>query len=93
MTVPTVGATPNKSNYQQGEAVSVTFTITDAPVDQATTRAIDWSGHDGEGNVVTGTLSIVSHSPKPDTFVLDFVKWRDTGVAFTVNGLQATSVA
>lgn len=92
-TPPVVTATPNKSNYQQGEAATVTFSVVDQPVDTPKSRVIDWVGHDSEGNVVNGSLTIVSHSQAPDVFILDSVKWRDTGVAFTVNGLQASSVA
>lgn len=93
MTVPVVVATANKTDYTQGEPVTVTFSVTDAPRDVATPRTITWTGVDGEGNAVSGTLTINSHSGSPDTFGLTSVKWVDTGVALTINGLQATGTA
>jgi hypothetical protein len=93
MPAPTVTAQTNKTTYQQGEPVTFTAVVVDAPVDVAQTRTIEFSGHDSEGNTVDGVMTITSRHAEADTFVLDYVRWQDTGVNFAINGLQATGTA
>lgn len=93
VTTPVVSATPDKTTYRKGEQVTVTFTVDDAPATTSQTRVIEWAGRDGEGHQVTGTLTITTETTGPDPFTLDWVRWADTRLTFTVDGLTATSVA
>lgn len=92
MAAPTVTATPDKSSYNVGDVVKIQFTVVDGPVNSGANKTITWTGHDGEGNEVSGTLTTVVNTPVPDTFVLTSVKWPN-GTAFAINGLVATGVA
>ncbi len=89
---PVVTATPDKSSYQQGEAVTVTFTVAGDTRDQADPKTITYTGHDDEGNSVTGTLTVIVHRQVADGFTLDSVSWQG-GDAFAINGLVATGTA
>jgi len=93
MPAPTVTATLNKTSYNSGDAVEVTFTVQDAPVQVPHDRTITWTGKDGEGNAVSGSLTTTVMVPEPDTFTLDSVKWSDTNTPLTIAGHKATGVA
>lgn len=92
--VPVVTATPNKTTaYAPGEAVTITFSTPADTRIQPTTRLVDFTGHDDEGNVVNGNLSLTVNVVVADNFTLDLVKWRTSGVAFGISGLIATGTA
>jgi hypothetical protein len=92
MAAPTVTATPDKSSYNVGDVVKIQFAVVDGPVNSGQSRTITWTGQDGEGNVISGSLTTTVNSPVPDTFQLTSVKWPN-GTAFSINGLLATGIA
>jgi uncharacterized protein YjdB len=91
--VPAVTVTADQPEYVTGQTVTLTFSVPADTRDQVTPRSIVWQGRDGEGNVVDGTLQVNVHVTVPDTFLLDFVRWEDTGAGFAVSGLTATGTA
>lgn len=93
MSAPTISATLDKPSYVKGKTVVLTLTVQDEPRTVTTERTATLSGHDDEGNLVTAVVTTSVATQVPDNFTLDSVVWDDTGVAWQVDGLQATSVA
>lgn len=90
---PQVTARTDKATYRTGDPITVTFTVAADTRDQSTSRTVNFTGHDDEGNAVTGNITTIVVTQVPDTFTLDSVTWADTGVRLTVSGLQATGTA
>jgi hypothetical protein len=79
MANPVVNATLNKgTSYLPGEAVTVTWTVTDA---DNSTETLVLEGVDSQGNAVN----------RQDTFTMNRVYWQRTATNLTVNNATRTA--
>lgn len=85
MSVPTLTATTNKSQYAPGEAISASWVATDP--DNAS-LTVEFSGHDSQNNLLIVNAAIT----RVDDFTMDTVKIKDAGGA-TVGTLTINQAA
>jgi hypothetical protein len=79
MATPVLTATADQTGpYLPGAPCVVSWTVVDA---DNSSETIEWTGHDSQGNTVSGTVVIA----RQDTFTMDSVKWQRTGQAFVVD--------
>lgn len=90
---PQVTATTDKASYSPGEPVVITFQVEPDTRQEKTLRTVSFTGHDDEGNSVSGSITTTLVTTVADSFTLDSVKWADTGDAFVIEGLSARGVA
>jgi hypothetical protein len=85
MANPVVNATLNKgTSYLPGEAVTVTWTVTDA---DNSTETLVLEGVDSQGNAVSATVVL----NRQDTFTMNRVYWQRTATNLTVNNATRTA--
>lgn len=88
---PTVTVSLDKSTYAAGDVVHATFTVVSPPA--SSVRQATWIIDDVGGTELTGTVNVTVTAPPPATWVLEDVRWADTGVAWQLTGLTADGLA
>ena len=78
MANPVVTVTLDKPSYTPGSPIVVSWSAVDA---DNSTETIRWEGADGEGNAVSGEITIA----RQDSFTMTRVYWPRTGVSLAVD--------